>query len=249
MAPHLSIVVPAWNEQDRIGASLDRIRGWLERQPEPHEVLVVDDGSQDETAQRVTQAAAAWPELRLLQLPRNQGKGAATRHGVLAAQGRWILCSDADLSTPIDYAAQLLRAGERAPVVIGSRSIEGSDITRSQPPHRVIMGRVFNWAARSVTPGGHADTQCGFKLYRADAARDIFSRLTISGFAFDVEVLFLAHRLGWEVLEVPVAWHNDERTTVSSLSDPPRMLVDIMRIRRRHRGLAARRDAPPVTRS
>jgi dolichyl-phosphate beta-glucosyltransferase len=233
----LSVVIPAFDERERIGASLDSMRGWLEERHPSHEVLVVDDGSRDETAAIVARAAERWPRLQLLRLDANRGKGAATQRGVLQARGAWVLCSDADLSTPIEEADRLLEAGRRADVVIGSRSIEGADITRRQPLHRVLMGRVFNIATRAVTPGHHADTQCGFKLFRRDPARDVFSRLTIEGFAFDVEVLYLAHRLGYRVAEVPVTWHNDERSSVRIWRDPAKMFVDIFQIRRRHRGL------------
>jgi dolichyl-phosphate beta-glucosyltransferase len=234
--PHISVVFPAFNEQERIGASLEQVRAWLDQHQPDHEVLVVDDGSRDDTAALVREAAEAWPRLRLIQLARNMGKGAATRRGVLEAAGAWILTSDADLSTPIHETARLLEAGARAPVVIGSRSIEGANITRRQPLYRVAMGRAFNRATRMVTPGGHNDTQCGFKLYRRDVGRALFSQLTIDGFAFDVEVLYLAHALGYDVAEVPVTWHNDERSSVNPWLDPARMLVDILRIRRHHRG-------------
>jgi dolichyl-phosphate beta-glucosyltransferase len=235
--PHVSVIFPAYNERERIGASLERSRAWLEEHQPEHEVLVVDDGSADDTAEVVRAQAERWPRLRLVQLERNQGKGAATRRGVLEAEGAWILCSDADLSTPIQELQPMLEAGRTAPVVIGSRSIEGSNITQRQPLYRVAMGRAFNRATRMVTPGGHNDTQCGFKLYRRDVGRDLFSRLTVDGFAFDVEVLYLAHKLGYAVAEVPVTWHNDERSSVNPLLDPLAMLVDIVRIRRRHRGL------------
>ena len=236
-SPHLTVVFPAYNEQERIGASLELVRAWLDTHQPDHEVLVVDDGSSDDTAAVVQAAAKAWPQLRLVQLGHNQGKGAATRRGVLEAAGAWILTSDADLSTPIAETARLLEAGAQAPVVIGSRSIKGSNITRRQPLYRVAMGRAFNRATRMVTPGGHFDTQCGFKLYRRDVGRELFSRLTVDGFAFDVEVLYLAHKLGYSVAEVAVTWHNDERSSVNPWLDPAKMLVDIVKIRRRHRKL------------
>jgi dolichyl-phosphate beta-glucosyltransferase len=235
--PPLTLVIPAYNEERRLEESLARVRAWLDAHQPRAEVLVVDDGSRDGTAALVERLALGWPAVRLLRLGRNQGKGAATRRGVLEARGEWILCSDADLSTPIEETARLLAAGERAPVVIGSRSIAGANITRRQPLHRVAMGRAFNLAVRTVTPGHHADTQCGFKLYRHDAARDIFSRLTVDGFAFDAEVLYLAHALGYPVAEVAVTWHNDERSSVDIWRDPARMLLDIARVRWRHRKL------------
>ena len=233
--PSLSVVFPAYNEQERIGASLDKARTWLERHHPDHEVIVVDDGSSDDTAALVRNQATRWPRLRLVQLVRNRGKGAATRRGVLEAQGAWILTSDADLSTPLPDVERLLAAGAHAPVVIGSRSIAGANITQRQPLYRVAMGRAFNRATRMVSPGGHNDTQCGFKLYRRDAGRDLFERLTVEGFAFDVEVLYLAHKLNYPVAEVAVTWHNDERSSVNVWLDPARMFVDIFRIRRRHR--------------
>ncbi len=238
--PHLSIVIPAFNEQSCIAESLRRVRDWAAEAQPRYEVLVADDGSSDDTAGIVRAAAEGWPALRLVSLPSNRGKGAATREGVLASEGAWVLCSDADLSTPIGEAERLLQAGERAPVVIGSRSIAGANIARRQPLYRVAMGRAFNLATRLATPGGFADTQCGFKLYRADAARDIFSRLTIEGFAFDVEALYLAHRLGYAVAEVPVTWLNDENSSVRVLRDPLEMLADVLRVRRRHRDLSRR---------
>ncbi len=233
--PELSIVIPAFNEADRIGASLDKIKAFCQAQRPETEVLVVDDGSVDRTAALVVEMAKDWPQLKVLQLERNRGKGFATRAGVLAATGKWILCSDADLSTPIDFVEPMLEAGQTHPVVIGSRSIPGAQIARRQPLHRVFMGRVFNWFVRTLAAPGCADSQCGFKLYRRDAGRDIFEGLTVDGFAFDVEVLFLAHRLGYAVAEVAVEWHNDERSKVSVLLDPARMFVDVLRLRWRHR--------------
>jgi len=233
--PTLSVVFPAYNEQERIGASLVKARTWLERHHPDHEVIVVDDGSSDNTATVVRSHADGWPQLRLVQLGCNRGKGAATRRGMLDAQGAWVLTSDADLSTPLPEVERLLAAGAHAPVVIGSRSIVGANITQRQPLYRVAMGRAFNRATRMVTPGGHNDTQCGFKLYRRDAGRDLFERLTVEGFAFDVEVLILAHKLDYPVAEVAVTWHNDERSSVNVWLDPARMFVDIFRIQRRHR--------------
>ena len=229
----LSVVIPAYNEEERIGESLERIKEYCARDQKSHEVIVADDGSLDGTSATVLQHAKRWKELKLMTLE-HRGKGHATRMGVLASSGEWILCSDADLSTPIEQVEKLLAAGKQHPIVIGSRSISGASVTQPPPFHRKVMGRVFNWIVKALAVRGYQDTQCGFKLFRRDAARDIFSRLTLDGFAFDVETLYLAGKLGYSVAEMPVSWRNDERTKVKLLSDPPRMFLDVMKIRWRH---------------
>ncbi len=231
----LSIVFPAFNEEERIEKSLNRTREYCIANVPDYEVIVVDDGSKDNTAKIVFAMTQRWPLLRLIKLPQNRGKGAATRQGVLAAKLEWILCSDVDLSTPIQDVEKLLAATEQAPVVIGSRSIEGANIARRQPWYRVLMGRFFNVLARLSGVPGYLDTQCGFKLYRRDAARSIFERSTVDGFAFDVEVLLLARKLGLNVAEVPVVWLNDERSKVRVFRDPPKMFLDVIKVRWRHR--------------
>ena len=233
----LSIVFPAFNEEERILNSLSITRTYCAANFVDYEVIVVDDGSNDNTAKIVTELARQWPNLRLVKLPQNRGKGAATREGILAAKLPWILCSDVDLSTPIQDIEKLLSATHQAPVVIGSRSIEGAHIARRQPWYRVLMGRVFNIFVRLNGVPGYLDTQCGFKLYRRDAARAIFEKTTLDGFAFDVEALLLAHKLGLRVIEVPVVWINDERSKVRVFSDPPKMFLDVFKARFRHRKL------------
>lgn len=229
----LSIVIPSYNEEERIGESLQRIKEYCQRAQPAHEVIVVDDGSQDGTSATVLQHAKRWRELKLMTLE-HRGKGHATKMGVLASSGEWILCSDADLSTPIEQVEKLLAEGKDHSIIIGSRSISGASVTQPPPFHRKVMGRMFNWIVKALAVRGFQDTQCGFKLYRRDAARDIFSRITLDGFAFDVETLYLAGKLGYKVAEVPVSWRNDERTKVKLLSDPPKMFFDVMKIRWRH---------------
>lgn len=231
----ISVVIPTFNEEDRIGRSLTRIREFFDVRYPNYEVLVVNDGSRDRTVPLVREMMAGWPNLRLVDFRNNRGKGFATRFGVLSSRGDWILCSDADLSTPIDEIERLLASGREHAVVIGSRSIRGSKIALRQPLYRRMMGRVFNWAVRALVVRGHCDTQCGFKLYRRDAALSIFDRLTLEGFAFDVEILFLARRLRWSVVEVPVLWLNDDRSKVDAVADPPKMFLDLFRILWRHR--------------
>jgi len=229
----LSVIIPAYNEEERIGESLERIKEYCSRVHPDHEVIVVDDGSRDGTSAMVLKHAKEWKQLRLMTLE-HRGKGHATKMGVLASSGEWILCSDADLSTPIDQVANMLEVGERHPIVIGSRSISGASVTQPPPIHRKIMGRVFNWIVKALAVRGFQETQCGFKLFRRDAALDIFNRITLDGFAFDVEMLYLAGRLGYSVAEVPVSWRNDERTKVKLYYDPPKMFLDVLKIRWRH---------------
>jgi glycosyltransferase involved in cell wall biosynthesis len=235
----LSVVVPAHNEELRLPATLAAIRADLAERPERCEMIVVDDGSTDGTAD-VAGALGA----NLVRLPVNLGKGAAVRAGVSAARGRYILVSDADLSTPIAEYANLRRAiDEGASVAIGSRAVAGARITQGQPLHRRAMGRVFNRLVQVLLLPGVQDTQCGFKLFRADAAQAAFGRSTVDGFAFDVEVLSIIHRLGGRIAEVPVEWHDEPRSTVRPFRDVPEMLLELIRIRR-----GIRRPASDATR-
>jgi dolichyl-phosphate beta-glucosyltransferase len=229
----LSVIIPAYNEAERIGESLERVKEYCSRVHPDHEVIVADDGSRDDTAGVVLKHTNGWKQLQLMNLE-HRGKGHATRMGVLASKGEWILCTDADLSTPIEQVESMLEVGERHPIVIGSRSVSGASVTHPPPFYRKVMGRVFNGIVKVLAVRGYADTQCGFKLFRRDAARDIFSRITLDGFAFDVETLYLAGRLGYSVAEVPVSWRNDERTKVKLYYDPPRMFLDVLKIRWRH---------------
>ena len=217
----LSIVIPAYNEEKRLPASLDKILQFV--QPRPYEfieVIVVDDGSRDGTAAAVQRYAETHPSVRLVQNPGNRGKGYAVRNGMLNANAEWILSTDADLSSPIAELDKLCRAAENenAAIAIGSRALDRSLIGVRQSAGREYAGKVFNLAMRSVTGLPFLDTQCGFKLYRADAAKTIFSKQQIDGFGFDVEDLFLARLFGFKVVEVPVRWDNVEGTKVSLLN-------------------------------
>jgi glycosyltransferase involved in cell wall biosynthesis len=177
----------------------------------------VDDGSRDGTAAVAQQYASTHGRVRVLQNPGNRGKGYSVRHGMLEARGEWSLFSDADLSSPIEETGKLWAEAERtgADIVFGSRALDRSLIGVRQPAGREAMGRLFNLAMRAVTGLPYRDTQCGFKLFRSAAAREIFSRQLLDGFGFDVEVLFIAHRLGFRAVEVPVRWNNAEGTKVS----------------------------------
>jgi glycosyltransferase involved in cell wall biosynthesis len=239
--PVLSVVIPAYNEEKRIVPSLERIREYLENRGDAAEVIVVDDGSRDATT-RIVQAeipgfAESGIALRVLGDGKNRGKGASVCTGMLAATGYVVLFTDADLSAPIDEAPKLVEPilrGEAA-VVIGSRGLDRKLIGVHQPPVREIAGRTFNVVMRLVTGLPFRDTQCGFKAFRRDAARDVFARVRIERFGFDVEALYLARKLGYETREVGVVWNDVAGTTVSMASgvaafaDPLRVRMNDLR--------------------
>lgn len=230
---YLSIVVPAYNEERRLGLSLFRIKDYLESRQIAAEIILVDDGSSDRTPAVAREVMGDYPHFRLLQLPVNRGKGAAIRAGMLEARGELILFSDADLSTPIEEIEKLLPlVREGYEVVIGSRAIPGSEIKKRQGWLREHMGKFFNLLVRLLVLKGFKDTQCGFKLFRREAARRIFSCLTTEGFAFDVEALLLARGLGYRIAEVPVVWINHPESRVHLVKSSIRMFVDLMKIKK-----------------
>ncbi len=231
--PELSIVVPAFDEASRLGPSLRRILDHLARRPEPAEVLVVDDGSSDATAE--VAAAFAGEGVRVLRHPVNRGKGAAVRTGLAAAAGAWVLVTDADLSAPIEDLARLEAHRDEAEVVLGSRAVADSRITTHQPLYRELMGKTFNLMVRLAGVRGIHDTQCGFKLLAGDAARRLAAELTVDRFAWDVELVWLARRRGYRVVEVGVSWANSPASRVDPLFDSLSMLRDLVRFRWRHR--------------
>lgn len=229
----LSIVIPAYNEERRLPSTLDAVFAWLEQSSFPEtEVLVVDDGSTDGTAALVEARMPAEPRLRLIRNPGNRGKGYAVRHGMLQAQGDWILFSDADLSAPINELPRLLSAAQEsnASVAIGSRALDRSLIGVHQSQWRELSGILFNRIMRLATGLPFADTQCGFKLYHREAARRIFPLQRLEGFSFDVEDLFVAKSLGIATLEVPVRWNNVEGTKVG-MTQGIASFLDLIRIR------------------
>lgn len=228
----LSIVIPAYNEELRLPATLDLLLAYVEQSPLPVvEILVVDDGSRDGTAALVNQRGNI---VRLLSNPGNRGKGYAVRNGMLAAKGDWILSTDADLSAPIGELTKLIAAAQRenAVVAIGSRALDRKLVKVHQPLMREASGRAFNLVMRLVTGLPFRDTQCGFKLFHKAAAREIFQRQLEEGFSFDVEDLVIARLLGLRSVEVPVVWSNVEGTKVS-LAQGMKSFADLMRIRTR----------------
>ncbi|MHB8572696.1 MAG: dolichyl-phosphate beta-glucosyltransferase [Candidatus Dormibacteria bacterium] len=225
----LSVVIPAYNEEARLGPTLARILQHLRASGEDFEMIVVDDGSQDRTREL---AVAAGTEVRVISYTPNRGKGAAVRAGVIESRGSEVLICDADLSTPIEYVDRLrdaLRAG--AGVAIGSRSVRGSELDRRQPLYRELMGKVFNLFVQLVALPGLWDTQCGFKLFEGTLARQVMKLCRTDGFAYDVEALLLARRLGARVEEVAVGWHHVPQSRVDPVRDSARMLMELLRIR------------------
>lgn len=232
--PDLTVVIPAYNEEKRLADTLLAVITYLDQRDGRYEIVVVDDGSDDATA---TVAEGFGPRgVQLERLPYNQGKGAATRRGVLASRGQLVLLTDADLSTPIAELPKLEAHLGDADLVLGSRAVRGSRITRHQPLYRELMGKTFNKIVRLAGVRGISDTQCGFKLLKGEPARSLFADLVTPGFAFDVELVWLARRRGYRVVEVGVTWENSPSSRVHPLSDPPRMLMEIARFRRHHRG-------------
>jgi glycosyltransferase involved in cell wall biosynthesis len=229
--PAVSIVVPAFNEGARIGSSIKKIDAFMRRSPLSYELIVVDDGSADDTAEVVKRSDAKG--LRLVRNGRNQGKGYTVRQGVLAAAGQYVLFTDADLSAPIEELDKLLDVAIRdgADVVIGSRAIDRTYIEKHQSRFRELGGMAFNLMVRVLLGLRLHDTQCGFKLFDREKARPIFEKLTTAGFGFDAELLFLANRNGLEIRETPVRWSHAEGSKVSLIRDGLRMFLDLVRIR------------------
>jgi glycosyltransferase involved in cell wall biosynthesis len=230
--PRYSIVVPAYNERARIGQTLDQLLQYLRAQSWSAEILVVDDGSRDETFSFVSQMAEENPELRIIQNPGNQGKGYAVRNGMLNARGEILLFTDADLSSPISEAPRLFAALEKgADVAIGSRWLDPSLQFQRQSFQRQALSRIYNLFLRTVLWFPYRDTQCGFKAFTRRAAEMIFPQQRITRWGFDPEIIFLAHRMGLKIAEVPVRWGHDDRSKISPLRDGLRMAADTMRIR------------------
>jgi len=232
--PDLSIIVPAYNEERRLGATLERIGTYLSDCGISAEIIVVDDGSTDATCEVALGIAErlALP-LQLLRNDGNRGKGCSVRQGALGSAGRLVLFSDADLSTPIEEFERLrapIEAGD-ADIAIASRGMPESKLAVRQPFWRESMGRVFNRIVRTLALGGFSDTQCGFKLFTRAAADAVFPRQTLDGFAFDVEVLVIARRLGFRIAEVPVTWIDSRASKVSPGGDAARMLRDVLKVR------------------
>ena len=234
-SPILSVIIPAYNEADRILPYIRQTTAYLSRRGQPYEVLVVDDGSRDETAARVNAFAAQATAVRLIQLPVNAGKGAAVRVGMLEARGRFRLMADADGATPI-WECEQLEAGIRggADLAIASRVLALRDhrFRVKARWHRSLLGNLFNAVARRLLIERIADTQCGFKLFRAGVARDLFSLTHVNGYGFDLELLYVARRRGYRIQEMPVNWTDQPGSKVRLARDGYRMFLDVLAVRR-----------------
>jgi len=247
--PRYSIVIPAYNESSRIGSTLDHVLSCVAEKGWQAEVLVVDDGSTDNTVDIVQARRHLHPELSLIENQGNRGKGFSVRNGLLQASGEIVMFTDADLSAPIEEAVLLFEAIERgADVAIGSRWLDKQKQTRHQPLYRRFFGRCYNRLTRTVMGLPYKDTQCGFKAFRRAAAQPIFRLQTIERWGFDPEILFIAQKLGFKIVEVPVTWGHDERSRISYLRDGTQMLREMAQIRsnsmrgRYDKAIAAIRD-------
>lgn len=231
----LSIIIPAYNEAQRLKPSLERILDYLKDSGiNDYEIIVVDDGSSDGTSESVGDMVSR-KDITIIKNDRNRGKGYSVRRGVMEARGDYILFSDADLSTPIEEYEKLRNAltdeASPADIAIGSRALKGSDIIRHQPIYRELMGKIFNKMARVLTFKKIKDSQCGFKLFRREAAKKLFGLSRVDGFAFDAEIIFLAQKLGFIVKEIPVRWVNSPNSRVNPLKDSAKMFIEVVKIR------------------
>lgn len=239
----LSLIIPAYNEADRIGPSVEKAYRFFETVDYDAEIVAVDDGSSDRTADAIREAFDRKPAgldritTRLIVLEANAGKGAAVKRGMLEAHGKVRVFTDADFSTPVSELSKiipLISSGDYD-VVIGSRAAEGRALVKKhQPWYREAMGRLYNVLVQIFVFRGIRDTQCGFKGFSDHAAQILFSKQRVNGFSFDVEILYLARRNGYRIREIAVEWYNDERSTVGAVTDSAKMFWELLRIRKLH---------------
>lgn len=230
--PYLSLIIPAYNEQDRIVSSLADVRVYLSSLDKPYEIIVVDDGSSDDTTRVVNEQAAGDDRVKVITHTPNRGKGYAVRLGMLASQGEYAAFSDADLSTPIEELQKLFTAMEHgSDIAIGSRALKDSQLVVHQPLYRELGGKALNLVIRLFTVHGIHDTQCGFKLFKGNAAYRIFDQCILNGWGFDVEVLYLARKMGYSVAEIPVRWAHAGASKIHPFQAGLQVLKDIARIR------------------
>ncbi len=240
--PLLSLIIPAYNEGERLPKTLPVVFDFLESQPFPFEIILVNNNSRDNTREIALEFARTRPYLRVLD-EMTQGKGAAVRTGMLAATGEYLFMADADFSMPVAEIAKFLPPRLDAyDVAIGSREAPGA-VRYNEPAYRHFMGRVFNFYVKVLAIPGFEDTQCGFKCFRREVAHDILPYQTIDGWAFDVELLFIALRRGYQIVEVPIHWYYGENSRVSPVRDTVNMIREVLRIR--YNGFIGRYNRSP----
>jgi dolichyl-phosphate beta-glucosyltransferase len=228
MKPYLSLIIPAYNEGSRIAGSVETVRAFLDTLGKPYEIIVIDDGSTDSTAEVLPKLS----DIKAISYQPNAGKGHAVRQGVSASSGEFVAFSDADLSAPIDELPKLFAAIDSgADVAIGSRALKSSQLVIHQPHYRELGGRALNLVIQMLAVPGIRDTQCGFKLFKGDVARRVFAKCFLSGWGFDVEVLYLARRMGYRVAEVPVRWSHSADSKIRPFRAGLQVLRDTLRIR------------------
>lgn len=226
----LSIVIPAYNEQNRLPHTLPKVAEFVAAQEYQAEVLVVDDGSLDKTAEIAGQFAALYPFIRVIKASHG-GKGHAVKTGMAQAKGQYAFLCDADLAMPIEELPKFLPPQrDHYQIAIGSREVEGA-IRYNEPGYRHLMGRVFNWLVKVMAVRGFEDTQCGFKCFHHSVVQDLFSHQTIDGFGFDVEVLYIAQKRGYKIIEVPIQWYYQAESKVHPVRDTIRMVRDMILVR------------------
>jgi len=225
----ISIVIPAYNEEKRIGRSIKQIVKYLDKKKYSYEIIVVDDGSIDNTIDVVKKASNK--NIRIIKNKKNMGKGYSVKTGILNAKYPLVLFSDSDLATPIEELDKFMEYIKSYDIVIASRNLKESNIKVKQPFYRQLMGKTFPLLVNLIALGGFRDTQCGFKLFKTGAAKRIVSLQTFNRFSFDVEILFIAKKLGYKIKEAPVVWIDKEGSKVSPIKDSLKMLIDLFKIR------------------
>ncbi|MCX8094465.1 MAG: glycosyltransferase family 2 protein [Candidatus Goldbacteria bacterium] len=223
----VSVIIPAYNEEKRLPETLKKIKNFLKKNKIKNEIIVVDDGSTDNTV-----SISKKYKVKVLKNEKNKGKGFSVKRGMLAARGEIVIFTDADLSTPVEFLKHFINEHKSGfDIVIASRALQGSEIKIPQPYLRELSGKIFNVLVRLITWLPIHDTQCGFKSFTRKAAQQIFKRLTIYGFGFDVEALYIARKLGFTISEYPVSWYNSKATKVDFLKDSIRMFFELFKIR------------------
>ncbi len=223
----ISVIIPAYNEEYRIIPTIDKIYTYLKNKKYDFEIIVVDDGSTDRTVEMVKKQGLA----KVIQNPGNKGKGYSVKHGMLKATKEWVLFSDADLATPIEELEKFKNYAGEYEVLIGSRGMRESNIQVRQPFYRELPGKIFGFLVKLICLNGIHDSQCGFKLFSRRATQNTFSKQTLDGFGFDVEVLYIARKKGFEIKQIPVTWINDAQTKLNVIRDSIKMFRDILVVR------------------